>query len=101
MIRMVGLRDTYIILVQALRGFPMSSSGRCSICPQGLVVGGTSLGRERERVPSLSVWMRAAGARLVGVVLLFDLFFPLCFSSCLFRMPTSPFIVQGGPVYKG
>jgi hypothetical protein len=49
---MVGLRDTEIIPVQALRGCPTSSSGKCFIYPQGLVVGHTSLGRERERVPT-------------------------------------------------
>jgi hypothetical protein len=65
---MVGLRDTGIIMFHALRGCPMSSSGKCSIRPQRLVVGDTSLRQERERVPSLCAWMRAAGAHLVGMV---------------------------------
>jgi hypothetical protein len=54
LIRMVGLRDRGVILVQA-SGCPTSSSEECSICPRGLVVGGTSFGRERECVPGLSV----------------------------------------------
>jgi hypothetical protein len=96
----VGLRDTEIILVSAPRGCPTSSSGKCSICPQGLVVEDTSFGRERERVPSLCAWMRAVGARLVGeVCVLFDHVFR-CVHSPPFVVLASPFIVQGGPVYK-
>jgi hypothetical protein len=34
-----------IILVRVPRGYPTSSSGKCSICPHGLVVGDKSLGR--------------------------------------------------------
>jgi hypothetical protein len=82
---MVGLRDTGIILVQAPRGCPMSSSGRCSICPHGLVVGDTSLGRERERVPSIYAWMGAASARLVGVVCVVQSIFSVVFSSLRLR----------------
>jgi hypothetical protein len=98
---MVGLKETEIILVQASSGSPTSSSGRCSICPQGLVVGDTSLGRERERVPSLCAWMRAADARLVGVVRVVRSLFSLCVFLYPFTVPTSPFIVQEGPMYKG
>jgi hypothetical protein len=52
LIRMVGLRDTVVILVQAPRG-PYVQFGEVFYKPRGLVVGGTSLGREREQVPSL------------------------------------------------
>jgi hypothetical protein len=52
LIRMVGLRGTGVILVQA-QGCPTFSSEECSICPWGLVAGDTGLGRERERVPGL------------------------------------------------
>jgi hypothetical protein len=101
LIRMIGLRDTGIILVQAPWGCPMSSLNRCTICPQGLVVGGTSSGRERESVPSLWMWLWATSARSVNVLCcwscfsLFHLFLPLS------TVPACPFIVQGGLVFKG
>jgi hypothetical protein len=57
LIQMVGLRDTEIILIQAW-GCPTSSLKECSICPRGLVVGGTSLGQERESVPGLCIGVR-------------------------------------------
>jgi hypothetical protein len=99
---MVGLRDTEIILVQAPKGCPTSSAGKCSVCPHGLVVGDTSLSRERERVPSLYAWMRAAGSHLVGVMCVVrSLFFGCLLHLPLFTVPAYPFIVQGGPVYKG
>jgi hypothetical protein len=50
LIRMVGLIDTGVIMVQAPPEGATSSLGECSM---GLIVGGTSLGRERVRDPSL------------------------------------------------
>jgi hypothetical protein len=49
---MVGLRDIGIIPVQT-RGGGVLRSEECSIYPRGLVVRGTSLGRERESVLGL------------------------------------------------
>jgi hypothetical protein len=82
-------------------GEPYVQIGKMFYMPQGLVVGDTHLGRERERVPSLCAWMRAVGARLVGVVRVVRSLFSRCVFLYPFTVPTSPFIVQGGPVYKG
>jgi hypothetical protein len=54
LIQMVGLRDTEIILIQAW-GVPYVQFERVFYMPTGLVVGGTSLGQERESVPGLCI----------------------------------------------
>jgi hypothetical protein len=52
LIRMVELRDIMVILVQTLQG-ALRPVWESVIYPTGLVVGGTGLGRERERISSL------------------------------------------------
>jgi hypothetical protein len=47
---------------------PTSSLKVCPICPRGFVVGDTSLGRERESIPSIWVWRWATNARCVSGV---------------------------------
>jgi hypothetical protein len=61
LIRMVELRDIMVILVQTLQG-ALRPVWESVIYPTGLVVGGTGLGRERERISSLWVWWRARRA---------------------------------------
>jgi hypothetical protein len=67
---------------------------------RGLVVGGTSLGREREEVPSLCREREQLMLDGCGV-LLFVLPCSYILFVRLFTIPTSPFIVQGGPAYMG
>jgi hypothetical protein len=91
---MVGLRDTRIILVQAPRDALRPVRKDVLYAHGGLVVGGTSLGRKRESVPSL--W---CGCELPVLNECYGALFVLLVM--LFAVPAYPFIVQGGLVYKG
>jgi hypothetical protein len=83
---------------------PTSSLGECSICPRGLVVGvqaEVERGR-RSQVFECGGELEVILCKVTMCVLLLGVsyaFLPCC-SSALFTVPTSPFIVQEGPIYK-
>jgi hypothetical protein len=66
--------------------------------PKGLVVGDTSLGRERDLSPSLPGGVECVVLLAFVVVVVCVVYCSLSASSFLSRVPTSPFIVQGEQV---